>query len=159
MSDQAISNRLAEKGLVLPRHTSPKHPYRPFRRAEETLYFSGKTAMRDGVVAYSGPVEDSTLELGKEAARLCAINLLGTIEDTIGLENLVSILKLTVFVNSRADFSNHPEVANAASLLLIDVLGEAGEHARSAVGVSSLPGNSSVEIEAIVSCRMEGNRG
>src|SRR5690606_363052 len=127
---------------------APKHPYTPVMRDGDVLYLSGKTAVRAGKVAVTGRLEtDDDVDRGREAATLCALNLLSALDETVGLENVSTLLKLTGFVASGPAFVQQPQVINAASELLREVLGEVGTHARSAVGVSALPGNSAVEIE------------
>ncbi|TFB56740.1 RidA family protein [Cryobacterium tagatosivorans] len=147
----AIATKLADNGVTLQVQRPPRYRYVPFTRAGDILYFSGKTAMSDSVVRYAGRLgAEFGIEEGKAAARLCAVNLLSAIEAGIGLENVRSVLKLTGFVASTPEFFEQATVIDAASALIADVLGEAGEHARSAVGVAVLPGNSAVEIELVV---------
>jgi len=150
MTSAPVAERLAFLGLTLPEQTSPQHPYLAVREDAGLLYLSGKTASLDGVVQYRGIIGEPNLEQGREAARLCALQVLSAIDHSVGLDRVKGILKLTVFVASEPNFVRQPEVANAASQLFVDVLGQAGQHTRSAVGVASLPGGSSVEIEAIV---------
>lgn len=136
---------------------TPRHSYVPLVRDGNVLYLSGKTPMREGAVVYAGVLDsEADVDRGREAARLCIVNLLSTLDSAVGLGEVESILKVTGFVASTDRFTLQPQVINAASDLLVAVLGDAGSHARSAVGVSSLPGGSSVEIEAIVRVRDEG---
>ena len=100
---------------------------------------------------HPGRLGELSVDEGRQAARIAALNLLATIETELGLENVVRVLKITGFVASADGFVEQPEVVNAASELLVDILGDAGRHARSAIGVAWLPGNAAVEIEAIVS--------
>lgn len=149
--DAAIAARLQQSGIELLPQTSPRHPYEVATRDGNTVYFSGKTAMQDGAVIHTGTLlDESDVDRGRDAARLCTIQLLSAIESVVGLENVERMLKLTVFVSSDAQFTSQPDVANASSELVRQVLGAAGGHARSAVGVASLPGGSTVEVEAIV---------
>lgn len=146
-----LAERLAAAGVELLPQPAPKHPYEIALRAGDVLYLSGKTAMRDGKVVYTGRVgAESSLEDAKSAAALCATQVLSALEATVGLENVAAMLKVTVFVASAPGFVAQPEVANVASRLFLDVLGDAGRHTRSAVGVAMLPGDSTVEIEAAV---------
>ena len=150
MNRSDVIARVEALGLTLPAQTPPRHPYLAARDDRGVLYLSGKTALRDGVVQFRGPVGDDTLETGREAARLCALQVIAAIDHAVGLDRLESVLRLTLYVASEPGFERQPEVANAASELLADVLGPAGEHTRSAVGVAALPGGSAVEIDAIV---------
>ncbi len=150
MNRSDVEARVEALGLSLPAQTPPRHPYLAAREDRGVLYLSGKTAMRDGVVQYRGVISDDTLESGQDAARLCALQVIAAIDHAVGLDRLEAVLRLTVYVASTPGFERQPEVANAASQLLADVLGPAGEHTRSAVGVAALPGGSSVEIDAIV---------
>jgi enamine deaminase RidA (YjgF/YER057c/UK114 family) len=146
-----IQRRLDERGIVLTEPKPPRYRYVHFTRAADIAYLSGKTAMADGVVSYAGRLgADLGLDEGTAAARLCAVNLLSTIEYGIGLENVRSVLKLTGFVASAPDFHEQAVVIDAASELIADVLGANGEHARSALGVAVLPGNSAVEVELVI---------
>lgn len=145
-----IAARLEEQGIELLPQPTPRHPYEIGMRVGEVLYLSGKTAMRDGQVAFAGQLEhESDVDRGREAARLCAVQLLSALEHLVGLENVVAVPKVTVFVSSAPRFVWQPEVANAASDLLRAVLGDAGRHGRSAVGVAVLPADSTVEIELV----------
>ncbi len=157
MNRNDIIQRLVALGFDLPLQPAPRHPYRAVRLDGGVAYVSGKTAMVDGVVSFVGALGDTDIDKGKDAAKLCAINLLSTVDESIGLENVQAVLKITVFVSSRPDFFRQPDVANAASQVFIEILGEAGNHARSAVGVASLPGDSSVEVEAVI--QVNGGRG
>ena len=157
MLEAAIAARLVELGLELPAQHPPRHPYLAAREDQGVLYLSGKTAMLDGAVQYRGPLlGPDDVELGRAAASLCALQLLAAIEQAAGLHRVQAILKLTVFVSSGPEFESQPEVANAASELLVSVLGPVGEHTRSAVGVAALPGASAVELEAVVRLKTEG---
>lgn len=159
MSRDVIFQRLQDLGVNLPKQPPPRGPYRAVQTHGGVAYLSGKTAMVDGVVTFTGALGESDIDKGRDATRLCVLNLLSTVDDSIGLENVEAVLKLTVFVSSKPSFFRQPDIANAASQLLIEILGEAGHHARSAIGVVSLPGDSSVEIEAILQFREEGNNG
>lgn len=156
MTQPTIRQRLAAAGIELTEQPAPRHSYVPFVRDGNVLYLSGKTPMREGAVVYAGVLDsEADVEHGREAARLCVLNLLSTLDSAVGLEQVESILKVTGFVASTNRFTLQPQVINAASDLLVAALGDAGAHARSAVGVSSLPGGASVEVEAIVRVRDE----
>lgn len=146
-----IQRRLDEREIVLTEQKPPRYRYVHFTRAGDIAYLSGKTAMLDGSVRYAGRLgADLDVEEGKAAAVLCAVNLLSAIEFGIGLENVRSVLKLTGFVASAPDFFDQATVIDAASEFIADVLGASGEHARSALGLAVLPGNSAVEIELVI---------
>jgi enamine deaminase RidA (YjgF/YER057c/UK114 family) len=146
-----IQRRLDERGIVLVEPKPPRYRYVHFTRAGDIVYLSGKTAMADGSVRYAGRLgSELGLDDGKAAAALCATNLLSTIEYGIGLENVRSVLKLTGYVASAPEFVDQAVVIDAASELIADVLGEAGVHARSALGLAVLPGNSAVEVELVI---------
>lgn len=147
-----IEQRLADLGIELPDAPAPAAAYRPSKRAGDLVFTAGQVPVEDGVVTVVGKLgDDLTLEEGQEAARRCAINLLAVARAANGgsLEG-VEVVKLTVFVASSPAFTDQHLVANGASLLLSDVLGEHGVHARSAVGVPSLPLDSAVEVEAVL---------
>jgi enamine deaminase RidA (YjgF/YER057c/UK114 family) len=146
-----IAGRLATLRIELPSLPAPRFQYVAATRMGELAFFSGRTPLVDGAVVNPGRLgEGVDLEAGCEAARIATVNLLAAIEQEGGLDNVVRVLKLTGFVASGVGFTNQPVVIDAASGLLVDVLGDAGQHARSAIGVASLPGNSAVEVEAIV---------
>jgi len=148
--NEQIAQRLAALGLELPQLAAPRHQYVQATSAGELWFFSGKTPLVAGTVQYPGRLGELTVEQGRQAARIAAVNLLAAIETELGLENVARVLKVTGFVASADGFVQQPEVINAASELLAEVLGDAGRHARSAIGVAWLPGNAAVEIEAVV---------
>lgn len=143
--------RLARLGLVLPSPPAAVAAFQPYVRVGDTVYTSGQIATRDGQLVATGTLGiDVDLATGQEAARACALNVLAQLAAAAGsLEHVAQLIKLTVFVASAADFTQQPQVADGASRLLIDVLGPAGAHARSAVGVAALPLGTPVEIEAV----------
>jgi len=147
----SIAERLGALGLVLPPTPTPAAHYVPWVVKNGTIYLAGQTPKDGTVLKYQGQVgAELTLEQGYAAAQLCALRLLSVLHAAAdGLDHVERILKLTVFVNAAVGFSGHPQVANGASDLLHDVFGDAGIHARSAVGASSLPGNAAVEVEMI----------
>lgn len=148
-----IDARLAELGIELPQAAAPVAAYVAYTRSGNTLYISGQITVWNGERKFVGKVgQDFTVEQGKEAARLCALNILAQARAALDgdLDRVTRVLKLGGFVNAGADFHDHPAVINGASELMQDVFGEAGKHARAAVGAPSLPGNVAVEVEAVL---------
>jgi enamine deaminase RidA (YjgF/YER057c/UK114 family) len=146
-----IKESLEAANIELVEMKPPKYEYVTSTHSGNIFYFSGKTAQVDGVVKTQGKLgQELSLQEGRDAAQICAINLLSQIEADIGLENVSQILKLLGFVASESDFYEQPTIVNAASELFVKVLGDRGKHARSAIGVAALPGNSPVELEIIV---------
>jgi len=143
--------RLAELGLNLPAAPAPAANYVPWVISGTTLYVSGQISQGPGGLIKGRLGEDMATEAGAEAARACALSLLAQAGAALGGDfgRLKRVLKLTGFVSSTPDFTDQPKVINGASDLLVAVLGEAGRHARSAVGVVALPLGVAVEIEAI----------
>jgi enamine deaminase RidA (YjgF/YER057c/UK114 family) len=143
--------RLEELGLSLPELNTPVANYVPFRMAGNLLYISGqgpKRASGEYMVGRLG--RDVTIEQGYEAAQLAGLHLLAVAKSALGdLSRIEATIKLLGMVNAEPDFGDQPKVINGCSDLLVNVLGEAGRHARSAVGMGSLPNRMSVEIEAI----------
>ena len=144
--------KLKEMGIELPEAPKPLAAYIPAIQAGEFVYTSGQVPLASGELKYKGKVgSDLTEEQGYEAARLCAINCLSAIKGVIGdLDKIAQVIKVTGFVNSAPGFSSQPKVINGASEFLSQVFGDAGKHARAAVGVSELPINAAVEVEMIV---------
>lgn len=142
--------RLAELGLVLPEPKAPLASYVPAVVAGGLLHVSGQLPFRDGAVM-TGRLGDGTdVEEGQAAARLCGIMLLAQAQAALGaLDRIARVVKLGVFVASHPDFTDQPLVANGASDLMESVFGEAGRHARAAVGVAALPLGAAVEVDAI----------
>lgn len=151
MTDR-IDRRLEEMGLSLPAAAAPVASYVPTVDAGGTLYVSGQLPFKDGKVV-TGRLGDGLDKVaGQEAAELCGLMLVAQIKAALGgdLSRVERIVKLGVFVNSAPDFADQPEVANGASNLMEALFGEAGKHARSAVGVAALPRGAAVEVDAIV---------
>lgn len=145
-----VEARLNELGITLPTAPKPAAAYVPGVRVGELLFVSGVGPSVDGKPKYTGLVpKDCTLEQAQDAARICAMNLLAIARDAAGLERIVRVVKLTVFVNSAPGFAEQHKVANGASEFLVEVLGDRGKHARSAVGVQGLPLDFAVEVEAV----------
>ena len=151
----SIDHRLAELGITLPAPAAPVAAYVPAVEAGGLLHISGQISFaEDGSLIKGRLGEDVDLEGGTAAARRCGIMLLAQIKAALGsLERVERIVKLGVFVNSAPSFVEQPKVANGASELMQDVFGEPGRHARSAVGVSSLPLGVAVEVDAIVAVK------
>jgi len=144
--------KIEEMGIVLPEMSKPGAMYIPIKRLGNALFVSGQVPFKDGVMQYPGHVgEDVSLEEAQEAARICIINMLAALKYYLGdLDKVKNIVKVQAFVNSKTGFNQQHIVINAASQLLYDVFGEAGRHARTAVGTNQLPMDAPVEIEAII---------
>ena len=152
MTDTA--SRLAELGIELPEPAAPVAAYVPAVQVGNLLHISGQVSMERGERMLGRLGEDRDLEYGQRAARACGLMLLAQMNKALGnLDRVDRVVKLNVFVNSAPDFTQQPQVANGASELMFDVFGEAGRHARSAVGVAVLPLGVAVEIDAVVSVR------
>lgn len=150
MTDR-IDRKLAELGLALPAAAAPVASYVPTVDAHGLLHISGQLPFKDGAVITGRLGESVDLEAGAAAAQACALMLVAQIKAALGgLHRVERIVKLGVFVNSTADFTDQPKVANGASDLMVALFGEAGKHARSAVGVAALPLGAAVEVDAIV---------
>lgn len=147
-----IKNRLAALGVTLPAAAAPAANYVPFARSGKLILTSGQLPLDQGKLVATGLLgRELDVAAGKEAAKYCAINVLAQLQAATGdLEKIARLVKITVFVASTPDFTEQHLVANGASDFLVEVLGEAGKHARSAVGTASLPLNAPVEVEAIV---------
>ena len=150
-----IDQRLAELGITLPAAAAPVAAYVPTVEIGGLLHVSGQISFaEDGSLIKGRLGEDVDLEAGVAAARRCGIMLLAQIKAALGsLERVERIVKLGVFVNSSGDFIDQPKVANGASELMVAVFGEAGKHARSAVGVPTLPLGVAVEVDAVVAIK------
>lgn len=148
----SIEDNLARLGITLPAAAAPAANYVPFARSGNLLFTAGQLPFRDGKLAATGLLgRDLATAEGREAAKWCAVNILAQAKAALGdLSAIARVVKISVFVASTADFTEQHLVANGASDFLVEVLGEAGRHARSAVGMASLPLNAAVEIEAII---------
>ena len=143
--------KLAKLGLVLPAVPTPVANYVPFKRDGTTIYLSGQGPRRaDGSMCTGKVGRDVTVEQAYEHARLVGLGLLAAAKLAAGDLGKVEVLKLLGMVNGTPEFTDQPKVINGCSDLFVQVLGERGRHARSAVGMGSLPGNITVEIEAIL---------
>ena len=152
MSDSTPEQRLAALGIALPVAPAPVANYVPCRWAGSLLFLSGQGPRRpDGGFEIGRLGKDATVDQGYQAARLTGLQLLAVAKSAIGeLSRIEAVVKLLGMVNAEPDFADHPQVINGCSDLLVDVLGDAGRHARSAVGMGSLPNGIMVEIEAIL---------
>lgn len=152
----SIETRLAELGLELPQPAAPVASYVPVVVAGGLAHVSGQLPFIRGKLVTGRLGEDVDLELGRRAARACALMILAQLDAALGsLDRVERVVKLGAFVNSTTDFTDQPKVANGASDLMVDVFGEAGKHARSAVGVPALPLGAAVEVDAIVALRAD----
>jgi enamine deaminase RidA (YjgF/YER057c/UK114 family) len=149
----SIDEKLRALGIVLPTPMKPVANYVPWVKSGKIVYISGQGAVVEGKVQYPGKLGDTvSLEDGAQSARLTGINILAQLREAADgdLSKVKRIVKLVGFVACTPDFTDQPKVINGASDLMVEVFGERGRHARSAVGVPALPMNLSVEIEAIV---------
>ena len=148
-----IEDRLKELAITLPTPPAPVASYVPYVVTGNLAYISGQVTLSDGALNYVGTVgNEISLDDAKDAARLCAINVIAQVKAACGgdLERVRRVVKVTVFVNAVPGFAQHPEVANGASDLFVAVFGDAGRHARAAVGAGSLPRNVATEVEAVI---------
>jgi enamine deaminase RidA (YjgF/YER057c/UK114 family) len=146
-----IEEKLESIGVKLPNPPTPAGSYVPVIRTGNLLFISGQIPMEDGKVIFTGKVSDDNLETAQKSARMCAINILAQIKRELGsLDKVTRIVKLSGFVNSMSDFTQHPKVINPASDLFFEIFGDKGKHSRVAVGVACLPLDSMTEIDAIV---------
>lgn len=145
-------DRIRELGLVLPELSTPAGNYVPSVVAGDLIFTSGQIPVQAGLVSYQGVVgEDLTLEDGQQAARLCCLSALAVVRKELGsLDRVKRIVKVNGFVRSAKGFSDQPKVINGASDLLVEVFGDAGRHARAALGVNELPLGVGVEIDFVV---------
>ena len=148
------SERLAELGIILPAVAKPLAAYVPAVRTGSLVYTSGQLPLQAGDLTHTGKVgAEVTPEQAKVAARTCALNALAAIDALVGIDAVIRIVKVVGFVASAPGFSGQPGVVNGASEVLGELFGDAGAHARSAVGVSELPLGAPVEVELIVEVR------
>jgi enamine deaminase RidA (YjgF/YER057c/UK114 family) len=161
MTDETgtVADRLARLGLQLPPPPLSVAAFQPYVRHGATIYISGQIAVRDGRLVATGRLgAEVDLAAGRDAARACALNVLAQLQAAAGgLDAVTRLAKLTVFIACTDDFAQQPQVADGASQLLLDVLGAAGAHARSAIGVAALPLGSPVEVEAIAQVSADAN--
>ena len=146
-----IEQKIETLGITLSSPPTPAGSYVPVVRTGNLIFISGQIPIEDGKLKFTGKVSDENLETAKQSARMCAINILAQLKREVGdLDKVSKIVRLSGFVNSVPDFSQHPKVINSASDLIFEIFGEKGKHSRIAVGVASLPLNSMTEIDAIV---------
>ena len=147
-----VDTRLAELGITLPAPTTPMANYVPWVRTGSLVVISGQIPMVDGVIAVTGKLGDTvTVEQGQHATRLCFINVLTHLSAACAgdLDRLVRVVRLGGFIAAPASFTQHALVMNGASDLAVAVFGDAGRHARSTIGVPSLPGDAATEVEGL----------
>ncbi|MDP6857597.1 MAG: RidA family protein [Candidatus Nitrosopelagicus sp.] len=147
-----IIDRLKENNIVLPIPPSPAGSYIPVVRTGNIAFVSGQIPIENGEVKFTGKVpNEQSVEIAQEAAKLCIINGLAQLNSYFGtLDNITKIIRISGFVNSTSDFTEQPKIINAASDLLFKIFGDVGKHSRIAISASSLPLNSTVEIDMIV---------
>ena len=148
-----IEEKLAEMGLILPAAPKPIAAYVPAVRSGNMLFVAGQLPVRDGKLLATGPVTNT--EEAAAASRQCALNGLAILKEQVGGDwsRVVRVVRLGVFVQSADGWPDQPKVANGASELMVQLFGEAGRHARAAVGVNALPLNATVEIEFVFEVR------
>lgn len=164
-SNTAVSDRLRELGIELPAVAAPVAAYVPAVHVGDLVYTSGQLPFVDGELLAAGKVREISAagqsdsqgsvspEQAKDAARIAALNALAAVDDLVGIDAVERIIKVTGFVASAPGFNGQPGVINGASELFGEIFGDAGQHARSAVGVNELPLNTPVEVEIIVQVR------
>lgn len=151
-----IDERLAERGLRLPPAARPAGNYVPATRAGDFLFLAGQVAIRDGALVAQGKVgAEVSVDEARAAAETATLNALAAAKEALGgdLERIIRVARTVVYVNAVPDFTQQAQVANGASDLLVALLGDAGRHARSAIGVGSLPLGSPVEVELTLHVR------
>ena len=146
-----FESRLAELGVTLPDAPAPAANYVPYVQVGDLVHVSGQISTKDGAFLTGKLGDNMTAEAGAQAARGCAVSLLAQVKAACGgdLDRLQQVVKLVGFVNSTSDFIDQPKVINGASDFMVEALGDAGRHARSAVSATSLPFGVAVEIEGI----------
>ena len=146
-----IEEKIKSLEITLPNPPTPAGSYIPAVKTGNLLFISGQIPMQNGKVLFTGKVTDDNLETAQKSERMCAINLLAQMKREVGdLDKITRIVRLSGFVNSDAEFYQHPKVINAASDLFFEIFGDKGKHSRIAVGVACLPLNSMTEIDAII---------
>ena len=148
-----FEKNIKDLDLIIPNIAVPMANYVPYKICDKILHISGQTPIKEGSFIYKGKVgEDITEEEGIKAAELCCINIIAALKSAINndWDQLDEFIKLSGFVNCNDNFTNHPQIINGASNLLVKIFGEKGKHTRYAVGSNSLPMNVSVEIDAVI---------
>ncbi len=151
-----IDARLAELKIVLPQVSAPAANYVPFVRSGDLLFIAGQICQWQGERRFIGKLgREITVEQGREAARLCGLNILAVVRSALkgDLDRVVRCVRLGGFVQSADDFHQQPLVVNGASDLMVELFGDEGRHARTAVGVNALPGGVAVEVDALFEVR------
>ena len=147
-----IDDRLAELGIEISEPAAPVANYVGYVVTGNLVFISGQVTLQDGAFKYQGKVgADFSVEEGAEAARLCGVNIIAQLKHACGgdLDRVVRCVKLGGFVNSTTEFTQHPQVINGCSDLMVEVFGDKGKHARFALGAGSLPANVAVEVDAV----------
>lgn len=156
MTDTELEGKLAALGLLLPEAAAPVAAYVPVVVAGGLAHVSGQLPFAGGALVTGRLGEGVSLEQGAQAAQACGLMILAQLKAALGsLDRVERIVKLGVFVNSVGDFTDQPKVANGASELMVALFGDAGRHARSAVGVPALPLGAAVEVDAVVAVRAD----
>ena len=147
-----VDQKLTELGIELPNAPAPAANYVPYTISGNLLTISGQITMGPDGLEYVAKLGDTAdVATGQAAAKLCAINILAQAKAALGdLDRITQVIKIQGFVNSTPDFTDHPAVVNGASDFLVEVLGDAGKHARAAVGMASLPLGVAVEVDAVI---------
>ena len=151
----SLTDQLRAANIVLPPVNGPFGAYVPAKRVGNLIYIAGQLPMKDGQLMATGQVPSRrSIDEAIDAARQCAVNALAAVQMLDGgVDQLIGVARVGVFVSSDATFTDQPKIANGASELFMQVLGESGKHARAAVGVNTLPRDASVEVEVIFECR------
>jgi enamine deaminase RidA (YjgF/YER057c/UK114 family) len=150
----AVRDRLAELGIELPQVAPPLAAYVPAARTGDLVFTAGQLPLVDGALSVTGKLGAGVeIDVAKDLARICALNALAAINGIVDIDNIEQVVKVVGFVASAPDFTSQPAVVNGASELLREIFGDAGVHARSAVGVAVLPLDAPVEVELIVRVR------
>ena len=147
-----IEDRLKELSIKIPTPPKPAGSYIPVVTTNNLAFVSGQIPMKEGKVVFEGKVpKEQSLDSAREAAKICIINGLAQLKANLGsLDKITKFVRISGFVNSNSDFTEQPKIINAASDLLVEIFGVMAKHSRIAVGVTSLPLNSTVEIDMIV---------
>ena len=147
-----IEEKLKELGIEIPTPPSPAGSYIPVVTTGNLAFVSGQIPMKEGKVVFEGKVpENQSVDSARDAAKICIINGLAQLKANLGsLDKIIKFVRISGFVNSSPDFTEQPKVINAASDLLVEIFGDMAKHSRIAVGVASLPLNSTVEIDMVV---------
>ncbi len=150
-----LTDQLRAANIVLPPVNGPFGAYVPAKRVGQLIYVAGQLPMRDGALMATGQVPSRrSVDEAIAAARQCAINALAAVQMLDGgVDQITGVARVGVFVSSDTMFTDQPKIANGASEFFMQILGDAGQHARAAVGVNTLPRDASVEVEVIFECR------